>query len=222
MSVTPYYQDEAVTLFHGNCLELTEWVDADVLITDPPYGIGGSLSFGWKGRKPKGWKPTFEVQEWDKTLDVRDAALTLWGDRPAAVFGSPKRLDGAPTYREVPLIWDKETVGMGDVDFPWGPSYELIFVSGKGWAGRREGAIMRNGYHKATTAVEVGHPTPKPVGLMERLIAKAPDGVIGDPFAGGGSTLIAARNQGRSAIGVEIEERYCEVIANRLAQGVLL
>lgn len=111
---------------------------------------------------------------------------------------------------------------MGDVRFPWGPSYELIFVSGDGWSGKREGAILRNGYHGAHVASEIGHPTPKPVGLMERLIAKAPPGTIADPFAGGGATLIAARNQGRQAIGVELEERYCEVIAKRLAQGVLL
>lgn len=185
----PYYQDDAVTLYHGDCCEITEWLDADVLVTDPPYGIGGSLSAGWKGRKPKGWKPTFERQEWDTTLDARDSALALWGDRPAAVFGSPRRLDAAPAFREVPLIWDKETVGMGDVRFPWGPSYELIFVSGDGWSGKREGAILRNGYHGAHVASEIGHPTPKPVGLMERLIAKAPPGTIADPFSGGGGNL---------------------------------
>lgn len=219
----PYYTDDAVTLYLGNCQQITEWLAADVLVTDPPYGIDGHLSAGWKKRKPKGFKRTFDKPEWDRTLDARNAVLEMWGDRPAAVFASPKRLDDPAPFREVPLIWDKETIGMGDVDFPWGPSYELIYVSGKGWAGRREGAILRNGVHLNTAAKTIGHPTPKPVGLMERLIAKAPPGVIADPFAGGGgSTLIAARNQGRTAIGVEVEERYCEIIAKRLAQAVLL
>lgn len=218
----PYYQDEAVTLYHGDCLEITAWLDADVLVTDPPYGIDGHLSAGWKGRKPKGWHRVNDKPHWDTTLEVRNRALGLWGDKPAAVFASPKRIDDPAPFREVPLVWDKQNIGMGDVDFPWGPSYELIYVSGQGWAGRREGAVMRNGTHSPQRVTEVGHPTPKPVGLMERLIAKSPLGVIADPFAGGGATLIAARNLNRQAIGVEIDERYCEIIANRLAQGVLL
>ena len=211
-----------VTLFHGDCLEITDWLQADVLVTDPPYGIDGHLSFGWKGQKPKGWKRTFDKPQWDTSLDVRNQVLSLWGDRPAAVFASPKRIDDPAPFREVPLIWDKGNVGMGDVSFPWGPSYELIYVSGNGWSGRREGAIMRNGSHSPSRVAEVGHPTPKPIGLMERIIAKAPEGTIADPFAGGGATLIAARNSRRKSIGVEIDERYCEIIAGRLAQDVLI
>lgn len=217
----PYYQDDLVTLYHGDCREITEWLTADVLVTDPPYGIDANLSFGWKGRKPRGWKRVNEKPRWDVSLDVRDAALALWGDRPAAVFGSPKRLGDAPAFREVPLVWDKAMVGMGDTDFPWGPSYELIYVSGAGWAASpRASAILRYP-HTAQVASQVGHPTPKPTALMERLITAAPPGVIADPFAGSGSTLVAAKALGRRAIGVEIEERYCEIAARRLSQGVL-
>lgn len=218
---TPYYQDDLVTLYHGDCLQVTDWLVADVLVTDPPYGIDGHLSAGWKGHKPKGWTRTHGKPTWDVSLAARNAVLELWGDRPAAVFASPKRIDDPAPFREVPLIWDKENVGMGDVDFPWGPSYELIYVSGKGWRGRREGAVIRNGYHSPQRVTDIGHPTPKPVGLMERLVAKAPEGVIADPFSGGGSTLIAARNQRRRVIGVEIDERYCEIAAKRLAQETL-
>lgn len=219
-----YYQDDFVTLYLGDCLTQTAWLDADVLCTDPPYGIGGGLSSAGKKRdRHYGLNlPTHDRKvAWDKTLDVRNAALELWGERPAAVFGTLRRLDDAPRFREVPLIWDKgEAVGMGDTTFPWRPSYEVVYVSGGGWSGRRTTAILRHPL-SPSAARDQGHPTPKPVGLMSELVAKAPPGVVADPFAGSGSTLVAARALGRKVIGVELEERYCEMAARRLSQGVL-
>ena len=108
---------------------------------------------------------------------------------------------------------------MGDLKLPWGPSDEEIYVLGGGWVGRREGTVVRA--NRLSGSASVDHPTPKPTALMERLIEKCPPGTIADPFAGSGSTLLAARNLDRRAIGVELEERYCEVIAKRLARGVL-
>lgn len=76
----PYYSDESVTLYHGDCREVTEWLEADVLITDPPYGIDGHLSAGSRGKaKASGHVRTSAKPEWDRTLEVRDAALNLWG-----------------------------------------------------------------------------------------------------------------------------------------------
>lgn len=207
----PYYVDDLVTLYHGDCLEVAEWLDADVLVTDPPYGIpGGRLSLH-RGAQRHG-----DV-DWDN-LEARDGALVLWGQRPAAVFGSPKMLDHAPNYRGVPLIWDKGNIpGMGDYKWPFGANYELIWVSGLGWSGKRRGSIFRSD-QPTRAASDIGHPTPKPIVLMEALISFAPLGTIADPFAGSGSTLIAARNLGRKVIGVEVEERYCELIVERLSQ----
>jgi len=218
----PYYEGDGVTLYLGDCLEVTEWLAADVLVTDPPYGVDSHLSSSYKGPKPPaGHVRTHAKPEWDTSLAARDAALAAWGGaKPYAVFGSPARLDGALPCREFPLVWDKGGVGMGDVGFPWGRSYELIYVAGDGWTGPRESPIIRVP-QPVRAASEVGHPTPKPMAVMSLLIDKAPPGVIADPFAGSGSTLVAARNLGRKAIGVEIEERYCEIIARRLDQAVL-
>lgn len=218
---TPYYSDDLVTLYHGNCREVLAWLEADVLVTDPPYGIDGHLSAGYKGKRPPGGHVRVNAKPaWDMTLEARDAALMLWGAKPYAVFGSPARLDGALPCREFPLVWDKCSVGMGDVSFPWGRGYELIYVNGDGWRGRRESPILRV-VHGSNAATKFGHPTPKPIELMEAIIRKAPPGIIADPFSGSASTLVAAKNAGRRAIGVEVDERYCEIAAHRLTQDAL-
>jgi site-specific DNA-methyltransferase (adenine-specific) len=203
--VRTYYSDDSVTLYHGDCREVTAWLEADVLVTDPPYGMA----------YVSGWKPN-EIAG-DRTLNIRDDALSAWGDRPAIVFGTwrvPR-----PAATRALLVWDKgEWPGMGDLKLPWGPSHEEVYVLGEGFIGTREGTVIRT---NRIPASRVDHPTPKPVSLMERLIQKCPHGVVADPFAGSGATLLAARAQGRRSIGVELEERYCELIASRLAQGDL-
>lgn len=215
----PYYADDYVELYLADSTVWDGWLGADVLITDPPYGVGGVLSLAPK----PGWAPTFHRdQTWDHNLAARNTILGMWGtDRPSAVFASPKMGHDAPPFRGVPLIWEKgDAVGMGDVTFPWRPSYELIYVNGPGWNGHRGSSVLR---HQLTSgdASAIGHPTPKPVPLMADLIRKAPPGVIADPFAGSGSTLRAAKDLGRRAIGVELNEAYAEVAARRLAQDTL-
>ena len=212
-----YYQDDYVNLYHGDCLtEHQEWLEADVLVTDPPYGIPG----GRVGRHDRGGRQVHADAAWDR-LEVRDSVLVAWGeDKPRLVFGTPKD-SNPPAYRGVPIIWDKgESPGMGDHTWPFGANYEVIWVRGEGWAGKRINSIIRF-INPSNAAATVGHPTPKPVPLMEKLVAYAPPGAIADPFAGSGATLIAARNLGRKAIGVELEEKYCEIIAKRLDQQVI-
>jgi site-specific DNA-methyltransferase (adenine-specific) len=218
----PYYQDEQVTLYHGDCRELTAWLEADVLVTDPPYGM--AFVSGFRTRTPSAG-----LIEGDSDTTVRDRALYVWGpERPGIVFGTWRA--AAPLGERQRLIWAKGgTPGMGDLRMPWGPGHEEIHVIGSGWdreqAGvKRRGSVIETKVARGSASgaeVTYGHPTPKPVSLMETLINACPPGVIADPFAGSGSTLVAARNLGRRAIGVELEERYCEVIARRLAQDCL-
>jgi DNA modification methylase len=165
--VTPYYQDESVTLYHGDCRDIAAWLEADVLVTDPPYGYRHSSSHG------ASWQNT-EIAN-DHDTGARDDALAIWGNRPALVFGSWKR--PAPHAAVACLVWDKgPAFGMGDLSLPWKPNHEQIYVIGKGFTGRR---------------------------------------------AGSGSTLVAAKQLGRQSIGVELDERYCEITAKRLSQGVI-
>lgn len=212
--MTPYYEADGITLFHGDCLEVEEWLAGDVLVTDPPYGMA----------YVSGYVPSHPIAG-DGDTSARDTALHQWGERPALVFGRWSMPRPAGTRQR--LIWWKRTVGagMGDLKMPWGPAEEEIYVLGDGWTGKRVANVIPTDEQRGNpygAAAKIGHPTPKPVGLMEHLIAYAPQGTVVDPFAGSGSTLLAARNQGRTAIGVEIEEAYCELIASRLAQGVLV
>lgn len=213
----PYYQDESVTLYHGDCLTIDAWLEADVLVTDPPYGMALRSS-------RNGAFGDCDIAG-DETTAVRDAALEAWGDRPALTFGrwSVTR----PTATRMLLTWEKgEHVGMGDLAIPWKPNTEEIYVLGSssGFTGHRGSSVLRHLAIAGTVGQAAKgtrhHPTEKPIGLMVELIAKT-TGVVADPFAGSGTTLLAARSICRKAIGVELEERYCEVIAKRLAQGVM-
>src|SRR6056297_1842413 len=123
----PYYEDNFVTLYHGDCLEITDWLEADVLVTDPPYGMSYK-----SGRK----KELDEIQG-DRDLGVRDKSLALWGEKPALVFGTWKqpRPDGV---RQL-IVWDKRGGAgfSGDLNMPWADITEEIYVLGSGWTGRR-------------------------------------------------------------------------------------
>jgi DNA modification methylase len=188
-----YYSDDLVTLHHGDCLEITDWLAADVLVTDPPYGM--SYESGWVKNRP-------------------DRPIAIWGDGPAIVFGT-WRVAKPKGVRQTG-IWDKgDDPGMGDLSIPWRSSFEEFYILGSGFIGARGAAVIRA--KKPPVNNRPDHPTPKPIGLMEALIVKTV-GTIADPFAGSGSTLLAARNLGRKSIGVELEERYCELIAKRLSQ----
>lgn len=211
----PYYQDDSCTIYHGDCREILihlSFGKIGVLLTDPPYGIGYHSSRS--GSLPRSISG-------DEDTRLRDFVLAVWEDRPALVFGSWRR--PAPTKTRQLLIWDTLGAnGMGALDLPWKPSHQQIYVLGKGFGGRRTTDVLRFAPVQSLARNGRVHPHEKPVGLLTELLLKSPEGTVFDPFMGSGSTLRAAKDLGRKAIGIEIEERYCEIAVKRLAQEVLL
>jgi hypothetical protein len=209
----PYYSDELVALYLGDCREVTAWVNCAAMVTDPPYGI----AYRSNARR---MESTPRSIEGDLDTSARDHALELLGHTPALVFGT-WRIERPVGTRQV-LIWDtKGALGMGAMDLPWKPSHQEIYVLGKGFQGRRDSDVLTFAPVQAMASNGRLHPHEKPVSLMHALINKCPPGVIADPFTGSGSTLVAAKQLGRKSIGVELEERYCEIAAKRLTQDVL-
>lgn len=215
--MTPYYEEDGIAIYHGDCQEILPSTSADVMVTDPPYGI--SYHSGKTGHHGGTALPGISGDE-DTTL--RDGALFAWGDRPALVFGSWRK--PRPSSCRAVLIWEKgDHVGMGDLSLPWKPNTEEIYVLGDGFAGHRGSSVLRYAAPVSWNSTSGGrlHAHQKPIDLMQALIVKCPNGTVIEPFMGSGTTLVAAKNLGRKAIGIEIEEKYCEIAAKRLSQRVL-
>ncbi|QTV79448.1 DNA methyltransferase [Microbacterium sp. NIBRBAC000506063] len=208
---TLYYQDRLVTLYHGDCLtDPSLWTGAAVMITDPPYGLQ-KLAGGYGFRSSRRGSVTI-ANDLDTT--VRDAVLELWGDKPVAMFGTP-RLEEPPGGWSDRLVWDKAQLGLNGG--AWRYAHETIFVRGDGWQRLSDSSssILRHSTQKNRAHV-ARHIHSKPEKLLADLITAAPDGLIVDPFAGGGSTIAAARALGRPIVAFELEEHYCDAIVERI------
>lgn len=221
-----YYEDEWVTLHHGDSRVITDWLEADVLVTDPPYGRNwhsgqGMTNSNGGGRGSK----AHEGIAGDRDTTARDAALEAWGDHLAIVFGDP--LITPPTRTRQALVYAKPIdSGIKGARAGFRRDVEMVYLVGDWWVGvGGRSSILTTGALVAGPrglSVRYEHPHAKPIDVLQALIGITGDGTtIADPFAGSGSTLVAAKQLGRRAIGVELEERYCEVIANRLAQDAL-
>ncbi len=218
--MTPYYDHAGITIYHGDCREILPDVSSDVVITDPPYGMELDASFGNSTDNPaKGVKAS---RGYDNVI----------GDDHRFDFNSYFRLIqsikeqfwfGADYYRnEIPsggswLVWDKRK-GIEDVDYS-ASEFELI------WSRiRRKRTILRHRWFGlcGTELQDVRsriHPCQKSIRLLSDIIQMTTGSIL-DPFMGSGTTLRAAKDLGRKAIGIEIEERYCEIAAKRMAQEV--
>lgn len=216
----PYYDDGTVTIYHGDALEIVpELPPVGLCLTDPPYGVTYvSNSGGRRGKEPISNDGTrISLRLYRALIPMIRADHFLWFTRWDAwpdvweILGQWQPIRGL-------LVWDKGTPGMGDLKH-WGPSYELIASAGRGkTTGKRDQSVLR--FPGVSHSARL-HPTEKPLGLLMYLLEKLQPATVLDPFAGSGPVLEAAARLGIPAIGIEIEERYCEIAASRMDQGVL-
>jgi DNA modification methylase len=214
--IRPYYEKGGIVIYHGDCRDVLPLVNADVVVTDPPYGIGWT-----RGVNPsRNSKPHDGIQN-DEDTSVRDEVLRILSGKPMAVFGS--FYAPFPEHVKHILVWHKPSdAGVVGSTLGFRRDVEPIFLIGP-WPQRsvQWPSVLRSVRESiAHIAAQTGHPHTKPFDIISRLIDIAPNGTILDPFMGSGTTLVAAKNLGRKAIGIEIEERYCEIAAQRLSQEV--
>ncbi|WP_079632998.1 DNA methyltransferase [Mycobacteroides abscessus] len=221
----PYYRDNYVTLYHGDAQEFTEWLTADLLVTDPPYGRRWRSGSGLTNADGDGRARRCHAGiAGDRDTSTRDAALTAWGPRPGIVFGD--LLVAQPRTAVQCLIYAKAAdAGIRGARGGFRRDVEAIYLTGP-WpaaVGGRTSVLTSRSWvaGPSSPAYRYSHPHAKPLDLLEQLLLLAPPGVVADPFAGSGTTLVAARNLGRHAIGVELDERHCESAARRLDQMCL-
>lgn len=213
----PYYEDELVTLWLGDNREVEIGGGFDLLLTDPPYGLGEACLVS-ANRKAYGsalaCKTDYGRVEWDVRPDMDHINGFVGLARWSVVWGG-NYFDFGPCNG--PLVWDKNANGnFADGELAWNNLGCVLKIKRLLWNGMLRAEKGRR-----------NHPTQKPVDLMLWCIGladkanKGPVGTIFDPFSGSGTTLVAAKQLGRKCVGIEQDERYCEAAARRLSQGAL-
>lgn len=227
-----YYQDEAVTIYHGDCRDiLPSLPKVDLVLTDPPYGCGRQYGPSYDDSPARYWEwfmPTFELMRATApvlALTHRQDAMKRLPDWDWVIvwhkpYGAMCRIGNSPIlpHWEPILLWGIHSLGTRREVMP-----DVLSVNPEPSPQPGRKPFLRS----KATAVNgevTGHPLPKPVALFKRLVAglSLAGGMVCDPFAGSGTTLVAAKTLHRKAIGIEIEERYCEIAANRCRQMVLI
>lgn len=200
----PYFDDGQCVIYHGDCREILPLLGAfDLLLTDPPYGIGfAAQPTKWQrldGKQSEAWDDAPVDSALLDAARAKAAAQIVWGGNHYAL--PPSRCW---------LAWIKPDAppSMGSAEFAW----------------TNMDRCSRHIFHSisATNGERVGHPTQKPLAVISWCLTLLPEAItVLDPFMGSGTTLRAAKDLGRKAIGIEIEERYCAIAAKRLEQQVL-
>lgn len=205
----PYYEHKGVTIYHGDCREVLP-VTADFVLTDPPYGIAYDASHSkYKNGIDRG------VAEWD--IEPFDPSPIIALDLPTIIWGgncfSSRLPDASSWIAWVKIARQDADIRQSDCELAWTNCLGRSRVFTHLWIGA---------YRESESGLRNYHPTQKPVALMKWCLQQFPEAQdILDPFMGSGTTLRAAKDLGRRAIGIEIEEKYCEIAAKRLSQEVL-
>lgn len=242
----PYYEDTkaGIVIYHGDCREILPQLGSesvDVIWTDPPYGHGNhddDLNARLNEHRNIASQPIANDSA-DAMRVVVDAALSqavrvlkhdccccccccCGGGGPKPTFAwVAERMDRSGLRFFHSVIWDKRNPGLG---WRYRRQHEMIMIA------HREGGKLRWANDKLAVPNIIGmmpprerfHPNEKPIELIVAFLAwhsKEGDTIL-DPFMGSGTTLRAAKDLGRKAIGIEIEEKYCEIAARRLSQEV--
>lgn len=219
--MTPYYDEDGITIYHGDCADVVPLVEPStvaLLVTDPPYGIRLSTSYGSAGRGVKGglnkkWAampndyPPVHGDDWPFEPEplLRFPRLVLFGANNYA-----NRLPPSSSW----IVWNRQTTtDAADAELAWTNLGGTVRMFSHLWDGYRRSSEV--GFHV--------HPTQKPVALFKWILNRwtQPGDLILDPYMGSGPIAQACHEMGRRYIGVEIVEEYCKVAVNRLAQGVL-
>ena len=212
----PYYEQDGITIYHGDCREIAPALSYAVVVSDPPYGI----NYNGEDEPQAKHLPAHRRQVAAVANDAEPFDPSPWTQGPFMLWGANNYASRLPDPTSW-FCWDKVTrndlnLRIAECEFAASNCVKRPRVFRHLWSG---------GYRAVgDDHDQFLHPTQKPIALMSWCMALpgVPEGVVLDPFMGSGTTLVAAKNLGRKAIGIEIEERYCEIAVKRLAQRILL
>jgi site-specific DNA-methyltransferase (adenine-specific) len=245
--VTPYYQDESVTIYHGDCREtLPQLSDVDLVFTSPPYNLGVTSGGGFAkaGKRAGKWSggalangyetsadamPLDEYERWQRSVltacwnSLAPTGAIFYNHKPRVQGGelwTPLTLNPGIPIRQI-IVWARAG-GLNFAPTHFVPTYEWIIVFAKeSWRLKSKGASGVGDLWRVPQESNSEHPAPFPVGLPGRAIEATAPSLVLDPFMGSGTTLRAAKDAGVRSIGIEVSEHYCEIAARRMAQEVL-
>jgi DNA modification methylase len=212
----PYYEQDGITIYHAPCeVVLPTLEPVDLLLTDPPYGIGEAAGRN-KSRSCIAVSRDYGDAAWDDSPPPRwllDQAVNKATN--SIVFGGNHF--GMPPA-SCWLVWDKDNGenDFADCELAWTNMPKAVRRLRWKWHGMLQ-------EHMGDAKEPRFHPTQKPLAVMTWALSQAPADTktVLDPWMGSGTTLVAAKLAGLTAIGIEREEKYCKIAVNRLAQGAL-